>query len=111
MALFGFNTPCMRLHVHHYLSFSLPDACNLGFLTQRERLNVLLSGQEQFLAVVGDMHYSEYSTEPATTTETDEDAAGGDEKTWGRNDRKNAFVMKVLMKSTFASPVYILQDV
>ena len=70
-----------------------PDLGNLGFLTKKERLNVLLSRQEQFLVTIGDM---ECCDQADVTIEPDEDAAEGDEKTWGRNDKKNAFVMKVL---------------
>ena len=81
------------------------DVGNLGFLTKKERLNVLLSRQEQFLFVIKDIEYCDHATiiiDPAitvksiTTVEPDKNAVEGDEKTWGQNDRKNVFVMKVL---------------
>ena len=56
-----------------------PDLGNLGFLAKKERLNVLLFRQEQFLFVVRDMHCCEHSTVPAITAEPDENAAEPDE--------------------------------
>ena len=81
------------------------DAGNLGFLTKKERLNVLLSRQEQFLFVIGDMECCDHATitidpattaEPAVTAEPDEDEVEGDKKSWGRNDLKNVWVTRVL---------------
>ena len=83
------------------------DLGALGFLAKKERLNVLLSRQQQLLFVVGDIKCCESSletsqpanesyatSEPANEPVGAEDISGG--ATWNRNDKRNARISKVL---------------
>ena len=75
-----------------------PDCGDLGFLTKKERLNVLLSRQRQFLFVIGDVRCCESAVvyTAAADKPADGNADEGEEKTWGRHDKKNVWMRKVL---------------
>ena len=80
-----------------------PDMGDLGFLCRKERLNVLLSRQKQFLFVVGDMKCCEFASDPATAADTATVVEPGqdwtednEKKIWGPNEQKNKWVKKVL---------------
>ena len=72
------------------------DHGSLGFLTKKERLNVLLSRQRMHLFVVGDTTCTKAAYTADPTLEEDADLQADPATITPGNDRRNQWVIKVL---------------